>query len=285
MCNSKTHLFLVLYAIIYHYIMQNKIIFDTANEYLLSFEGVTQEMIDKQLNEWKKGKAQDIPKLCYQMISSAKNRQGMPKSIGDINKISSIVFNFNPNEILKNYTSWEELFDKIKEGYTPPGRMEKNNTHNYWVQFTKSIISIAKFLQRFKTVKDFDRFVQVFYYNEETRAALPLLLEKEIFGYKFALACDFLKDSGYPKFVKPDTHIKDIFTGLGLTTGMDDFQIFKDVISFSEAIDKLPYEVDKLFWLVGSGKFYLSNNEGGNEFRIKTSKDDFIKIVKEKLNH
>ncbi|OYT41994.1 MAG: hypothetical protein B6U86_01320 [Candidatus Altiarchaeales archaeon ex4484_43] len=265
--------------------MQNKIIFNAANEYLLSFEGVTQEMIDKQLNEWRERKAQNIPNLCYQMISSAKNRQGMSNSIGDIDKISSIVFDFNPNEILKNYTEWGELFDKIKEGYTPPGRMERNNPRNYWVQFTKSIISIANFLQRFKTVEDFDKFVRVFYYNEETRAALPLLLEKEIFGYRFALACDFLKESGYPKFVKPDTHIKDIFTGLGLTKDEDDFQIFKDVISFSESIDKLPYEVDKLFWLVGSGRFYLFKDENGNEFRIKTSKKEFIKIVKEKLNH
>lgn len=264
---------------------ENKIIFNTAKEYLLSFDKVTEEMIDKQLKDWRGRKAQDIPDLCYQMISSAKNRQGMPNSIGDIDKISSIVFGFNPDKILKNYRDWEELFDKIKKECSPPGRMERNNPHNYWVQFTKSIISIANFLERFKTIKEFDKFVQVFYYNKETRAALPLLLEKEIFGYKFALACNFLKEGGYPKFVKPDIHIKDIFSGLGLTKSEDDFQIFKDVISFSESIKKLPYEVDKLFWLIGSGKFYLFEDENGDELEIKTSKKEFIEIAKEKMNY
>ena len=36
---------------------------------------------------------------------------------------------------------------------------------------------------------------------------------------------------------------------------------------------KKPYEVDKLFWLVGSGKFYLSDT------KVKTSKRNFIKHI------
>jgi len=264
--------------------MQNKTIFETANEYLLSFDGITQEMINKHLNDWKDGKVKTIPDLCYKMIFHAQNQQGMPNSIGDIDNISSFVFNFNPHEILKNYNNWEDLFDKIKKKYTPPGRMVKGNPHNYWVRFCKSIFSIAKFSSRFGTIKDFDSFVQVFYYNEETRVALPLLLKEEIEGYGFALACDFLKESGYPEFIKPDTHITDIFNGLNLTTGENDLQVFRDVILFAKSINKLPYEVDKLFWLVGSGRFYLFKDEHGNELEIPTSKKEFIKIVKEKLN-
>ena len=69
----------------------------------------------------------------------------------------------------------------------------------------------------------------------------------------FALACDFLKENGYPEFAKPDVHIKKIFNGLGLSDSNDDYEVFKDVIRVSELVNGLPYRVDKLFWLVGSG--------------------------------
>ena len=154
--------------------------------------------------------------------------------------------------------------------------MMKDNPHNYWVQFTKSIISIAKFISRFENIEKFNTFVEVFYYNEDTRITLPLLLKEEIFGYQFALSCDFLKENGYPEFVKPDVHIIDIFVGLGISNSKNDFQVFRDVISFSKSIGKVPYEVDKLFWLIGSGNFYLDG------IQIKTSKKKFIEQMVER---
>ncbi|BDX18097.1 hypothetical protein MFKK_09070 [Halopseudomonas aestusnigri] len=100
-----------------------------------------------------------------------------------------------------------------------------------------------------------------------------MLLKEEIFGFGFALACDFLKETGYPDFVKPDTHINDISRGLGITDAKNDFGVFKDLEAYCQRIDMLPYEVDKLFWLVGSGRFYLNN------LKVNTSKWDFIKNI------
>ena len=97
----------------------------------------------------------------------------------------------------------------------------------------------------YKNIDEFNRFVEGFYTNEYSRVALPLLLEREIFGFGFALACDFLKDSGYPEFIKPDTHIKDIARGVGITQSSDQYQIFKNVITYCRSINRLPYEVDK----------------------------------------
>ena len=102
---------------------------------------------------------------------------------------------------------------------------------------------------------------------------MPLLLAKEIFGLGFALACDFLKENGYPKFVKPDRQIKAIFRGLHLTESTSDYEVFKDVIRFSDAVDEIPYRVDKLFWLIGSGKFYLDN------IKIKSNRNEFIQQI------
>ncbi len=263
---------------------KNKKIYNLAKEYLLSFEGVTEHKIDTQIKGWERSNNECISDICKRMILTARNRGAMPNSIGDLTKISQFLFNYDPIRILENYSNWEELFDEIERNYTPPGPMDKDNKKNYWVQFTKSIISISKFLKRFKDIKEFNDFVEVFYHDEETRVALPLLLEKEIFGFKFALACDFLKEAGYPEYIKTDTHIKDIFMGLGLTEEEEDYQIFKDVIRYAESINEKPYEVDKLLWLVGSGKFYLFEDENGNEFEINTSKDEFIEKVQDKLN-
>ena len=120
--------------------------------------------------------------------------------------------------------------------------------------------------------------MQAFYLNEYTRVALPLLLSREIDGMGFALACDFLKENGYPKFVKPDVHIKKIFQGLGLSDSDDDYEVFKDVIRFSELVNELPYKVDKLFWLVGSGNLYLSG------IKIPTNRDYFIEKINRDLS-
>lgn len=44
-----------------------------------------------------------------------------------------------------------------------------------------------------------------------------------------------------------------------------------------KAINELPYKVDKMFWLVGSGNFYKCN------IRIVTNRYGFIQYVKKEL--
>ncbi len=54
-----------------------------------------------------------------------------------------------------------------------------------------------------------------------------MLLDAEIFGYGFPLACDFLKEIGYVDYGKPDVHLKNIFCELGLVDEGDDYKVFK----------------------------------------------------------
>lgn len=255
---------------------RNLAIFNLAKDYLLSFELISEEMIEKQLCEWKQHKPHTMPALFKALLVHAKNRQGMPNSIGRIEDLHSLLFEFSPIRVCQAYSTWEDLFDAIvTSDYTPPGRMQKGNNRNFWVIYCKSILSSAAFLSKYSRVDEFTTFVEGFYTNEDSRLALPLLLEHEIFGFGFALACDFLKETGYPEFIKPDTHINDIAYGIGITTSNSPFQVFKDVITYCRTIQKLPYEVDKLFWLVGSGNFYLS------KAKISTSKTHFIQLVNE----
>jgi hypothetical protein len=255
-----------------------KEIFSKARNYLLSFEGIDESIIDKHLDKWKNNIPNSLEDLLFGMLDSIRNRQGMPNTIGDIEKLKTYLCDFKPSEVIKEYNGdWKTLFNRIKRDYRPPGRMDIEKSNSYWVIFCKSIISASNFLSRFSDVRQFTTFVEAFYLNEYTRVALPLLLEREIFGMGFALACDFLKENGYPKFAKPDVHIKAIFNGIGLSNSKDDYEVFKDVIRFSEAIDELPYRVDKMFWLVGSGRFYLDN------IRKPTNRDDFIRDIKKSL--
>jgi len=246
-------------------------VFEFAREYLLSFKGVSADLLDRHLNNWKTRKPESMNELLLAVLSSSSNRRNVIRSIGDISSLGPLIFEFDPTRILEEYNAdWQSLFRDIQASYKPPGRMLITNRHNYWVIFSKSILSSSKFLSGFSSIAEFDEFVSQFYLNEYTRVALPLLLEKEIFGLGFATACDFLKENGYPKFAKPDVHIKAIFNGLGLSSSTSDYEVFKDVIRFSDAIDQVPYVVDKMFWLVGSGYFYL------NDIRIKTDRASFI---------
>lgn len=85
--------------------MNNQEIFDKAKEYLLSFPEVTEEILNSHLTAWKGKKPKDLKDLFKKMVFHSQNRQGMPNSIGDINKISSLIFDWDFQEVNKNYDS------------------------------------------------------------------------------------------------------------------------------------------------------------------------------------
>ena len=125
---------------------------------------------------------------------------------------------------------------------------------------------------QFKSGPDFLAWVQTFDDDSRKRAALPLLLSKEIDGFGFALGCDFLKRLGFLNFAKPDVHVKAITKGLKLSIETaNDYVVFKDVVRIAAHCDKTPYDVDTLFWLVGSGRFDLHPSIG----RVATDRDGF----------
>lgn len=249
--------------------------YNKAKSYLLSFDQVTAEMLEDHINEWQIRKPETIKDLFTAFLVHAQNRQGMPNSIGNIQNLSKLLFGFDHIKVAKVYSDWAVLFDAIKSSsYQPPGRMVKDNNKSHWVIYCKAIISIAQFLSAYKNMGEFRQFVDGFLTNEQSKLALPLLLSEEIFGFGFALACDFLKENVSPEFIKPDTHINDIAQGLGITTSSRNYQIFKDVEAYCARINVIPYAVDKVFWLVGSGNFYLSG------VKVNSSKHEFISSIK-----
>jgi thermostable 8-oxoguanine DNA glycosylase len=135
-------------------------------------------------------------------------------------------------------------------------------------------------MSQFTTADDFYKWADLFEKDDRARPALPLLLSCEIYGLGFALACDFLKELGYANYAKPDVHVRDIFEGLGLCQKASDYQLFKTVVRVAKNVEVTPYNVDKLFWLIGSGHFYAHPRIGVNG-RIGSQKRQFIASAQE----
>jgi 3-methyladenine DNA glycosylase Tag len=93
------------------------------------------------------------------------------------------------------------------------------------------------------------------------RWALVNVLSQSIKGIGTALACDFLKEIGYLNIGKPDVHIKRIMARIGVLSELekdlvaenDNFLSFRIMDKFAQASGKTVFEVDKIFWLYGSG--------------------------------
>ena len=141
-------------------------------------------------------------------LSSICNRQGMPKNIKFSERhdqFKEILFDFDPAKVAEKYgTNWELVFVTIKEKINPNSKMDSKNPRNQWVIFSKGITSASSFFSNFRNKDEFDTFVGSFQMNKYSREALPMLLSREIFGFGFALGCDFLKEAGYVGYPKPE---------------------------------------------------------------------------------
>ncbi len=254
--------------------MEKSDYFNIGRNYLLSFENITESMIDAHLNAWKQQTLTSLPEVFKGILNHVKNRRGMAASIGCLERIEHILFDYDHVKVMENFSDWKEIFKAIEEDdYTPPGKMDIRIGKNLWVVYCKAIYSTCEFLTLFKSFDDFTTFIESFWTSEFTKLSLPLLLSEKIYGLGFSLACDFIKENISPEFLKPDTHIREIAKGLEITSSNDDFIVYRDVEEYCKGIDKLPYEVDKLFWLIGSGDFYLFNVE------IKSDKNKYLNLV------
>ena len=208
--------------------------------------------------------------ILVQLLGSLQNKQSAPNVIGfwkDDRKslFKDILFDYDADTILSTYTA-DLLFECFKKHFPINNADSKGNL---WKKYAKSVISACEFLSKFNDARDFDNFINRFSYNKFSSAALPMLLEKEIFGLGFALACDFLKELGYTEYPKPDVHIIDIFHEFGLCK-KNAYSAYKAVIEMAQIVDETPYKVDKIFWLIGSGNYYLDKKE------IRGNKKEFI---------
>lgn len=218
-----------------------------------------------------------IQDIYEQFIHSAQNYQSMPKVIKYAQRrevIKDILAEFDI-QIIKDMDV-EELYYKFRDVFRVTSKDTKQNS---WRKWSRSVIDSARFMANFKDADDFRGFVAQFDYNRPTRMALPLLISTKISGIGFALACDTLKELGYLSYPKPDVHLIEVFSQLGLSEE-DPISVFEAIVEMAEVCKEVdpessPYKLDKIIWLICSGRFYL------DDISVGRHKDDFIKYVKD----
>ncbi|HUD19233.1 MAG TPA: hypothetical protein VMR81_02250 [Patescibacteria group bacterium] len=236
---------------------------------------VSPEVLNTELDHYSQYQPASLNDIFRGMVISLKNKQGYKNFIANVDEMKEILRDFNPNEVVQTYGhDWELLLDVFKDKFGANHKIDPTNNRNAWVIYSRGVLSCAKFIVNFNSVNDFDQFVKSFFYNEYTVAALPMLLDKEIFGFGFPLACDFLKEQGYTKYGKPDVHLIDIFTELAMVSERSEYEVFKTIVKIGKLVHKEPVVVDKIFWLIGSGYFNVS------DVNIGRQKEKFIEYMK-----
>lgn len=165
---------------------------------------------------------------------------------------NEIFLGYDIDAILNTYML-KTLFECFGEHFNIRNAERKGNL---WRIYAKAAVSACEFINKFESADDLNKFVMGFTSNAFSSADLPVMLEKEIFGLGFLLACDFLKDLGYTGYPKPDVHIKDILCAFDLCDD-NDYAAYKAVIEMANVVDKMPYKADKILWLIGSGNYYF----------------------------
>ena len=209
----------------------------------------------------------DMPFLFERLLNSAQNasmKAGViGKSVGSVQNFGKVLLDFDVAKTLEKYSGKpEKLLADIEKKLKPHGEIRKE-PKSIWPLYCKTILSAALFLNQFKSGEDFYQWANLFYTNRQAMAALPLIIAEEVEGFGYPLAYDFLKELGFIEYGKPDVHIIKIFSGIGLCGEKDrPYMIQKVIVKVADAANVSPYNVDKLFWLIGSGKLYRHKNLG-----------------------
>ncbi len=153
-----------------------------------------------------------------------------------------------------------------------------SNSNRCWLQYSKGLVSGAKFLVSFKDFDEFKNVCDSFDKNNTTREAFALLLQTKIDNMGFAIACNWLKELGYINYPKPDIHMKDICYAFGLIDeNKKDMDCFEAMCHIADKCKVDPYKLDKVWWLICSGNFYRYGKKLPNP---QKNKQDFIERIK-----
>jgi len=265
-------------AILSDLAIRDKKAYELALTFLVNLDSrITNEVIEKHISESEYDRPDNLTDIFKRFIDSARNAQMKRNVIGDIQRLEEPLCGFEYTALLQKYDGDpQKLLEYIVENVKGINRSRLTD-RGIWPRYCRSIISAALFLSRFRTAQEFHDFVKFFHDNDIALPALPLMIDKEVFGIGFALACDFLKEIGYQNYAKPDVHLKKILPALNLCESADDYVVFKSVVRIAKNANDTPYAVDKIFWLIGSGHFYR------NGFRVGRHADEFIEWARPQL--
>jgi hypothetical protein len=226
----------------------------------------------------------NLAQLNRRLLSSAQNTGRLSKIIGGKKGLELIrphLFGFDPKRITSRFDNRsDDLFAHLKD------KLQLNDINEdstgSWPKYCRTILSSAKFLNEFGDADEFFKWARSIYRNKHSLDALPMLLESKVYGIGYALACDFLKELTFTKYGKPDIHMCDIFHGIGLSD-RDVYRVQKEIFDQAKAAKVSAYNVDKVFWLIGSGNLYKHKKLGKNG-NIGRMKNKFVKYFNDQFD-
>jgi hypothetical protein len=263
----------------------DKRVYGLAADYLARHGEITPGLLEQHIRPSAGAQTPSTLAAIYQLLlRSAQSAQSMPNviggSIGGLERLGAVLSGFDPVAVAGQYPRNEEgcrqLFNDVVAQLAPRGKLHYN-PRSLWRRFCGTATSGAAFLAQFPDARSFYEWVEPFDLDEAGRVQIAGEIARRIDGMGFALTCDFLKEVGYTNFSKPDVHIKEIFSQLGLCRSRDDIEVFKAIGRIARNVGVTPYEVDQLFWLAGSGNLYFAGR------RIANSRAGFIAFAREEL--
>lgn len=224
---------------------------------------------------YKSNTINDVYKSFAHSLQNAQRIKSIVKFEERIEDIKEVLFEFDPYKVIKEY-DFISLYKKLYEKFNLDkyNEDEEKATKSLLGRYTKGLISSARFISSFNSIEEFNNFIESFTKSKYkySLASLPALIDKEVDGMGFALACDCLKEQGYIEYPKPDIHLRKLFKELNLSDGTD-YSTFKAIVEMANAIEKPPYELDKIFYLIASGDYYLDS------IQHKKLRDELIKYL------
>lgn len=255
--------------------VQNKyeVVYDAANLFLeelindghLDRGEVRGQRKSKGLKGTETNDIREVTKLLFSQITNTGYMKGPIGFSKNEAILREVLCGFDAKLIIEKFHDAKSLFIELKK------KCEIKKSEKSWKKFSKGIISGSEFMRKFNTKGEFEKFAEVFLYNEYTKEALPLFLKSKIKGFGLALASSFLKDYGFRNFGKPDIHLTEIFTSLNLSDS-DQANVSNAIGEMAKIVGVDEFEVDKIFWLISGRKY-------GN------SRKEFIKFAKKKIKN
>lgn len=236
--------------------------------------------------------------ILEELASSLQTGQALPRVIKFLqrrNALKEIFFNYDRNQL--KIADLNTLHERCKHEFYPDSRDWNETVSKRWEDYIEGMINGAVILSRFNTVNEFISAINNFSSfnkehfsfddyqgNKKTTSCARIINGRDdtrkwkIKGMGKELACNFLKELGLPDYVKPDVHIQDVFSDLGLCSH-DDRECLEVGKMLAKECGVSAYVFDRVIWLCCSGHYYRDypeNLAGG----AKKLKQPFINHLK-----
>lgn len=224
----------------------------------------------------------DIPRIFKRICFHAQN-QAMSKGVINFEDnyliIKNIACNFNVNEFLNRYHSYEEVYSELVR-YLPEGTKKITKTGRTGPSkkriYAKSMYTGAIMLSEFQSYEDFVNTML------EYGDFAPDFIKYNVDGYGGAMPCDLLKElDARFDMCKPDRHVKECIKQItkidnSITSDRLDYLVRKNCRIIANNIGITTYKLDKILYLICSEYFYLDDKVKNNSDKYRKQYLEYI---------